>query len=83
MIINIQISQTTIVLIAFINIHKMQEDTKPTIIKDYTIVGQGLAGSILAYFFLKAGQKVQIFDNPDIPSSSKVAAGIILLRVNV
>ena len=76
MIINIQISQTTIVLIAFINIHKMQEDTKPTIIKDYTIVGQGLAGSILAYFFLKAGQKVQIFDNPDIPSSSKVAAGI-------
>ena len=76
MIINIQIIQTTVVLIAFINTHKMQEDTKPTIIKDYTIVGQGLAGSILAYFFLKAGQKVQIFDNPDIPSSSKVAAGI-------
>ena len=50
--------------------------TKPKITKNYTIIGQGLAGSILAYFLLKEGQNVQIFDNPDIPSSSKVAAGI-------
>ena len=50
--------------------------TKPKIIKNYTIIGQGLAGSILAYFLLKEGQNVQIFDNPDIPSSSKIAAGI-------
>ena len=49
---------------------------EPTIIKNYTIIGQGLAGSILAYFLLKEGQKVKIFNSPDIPSSSKVAAGI-------
>ena len=54
----------------------MIEVTKPEIIKNYTIIGQGLAGSILAYFLLKEGQNVQIFDNPSIPSSSKVAAGI-------
>jgi glycine/D-amino acid oxidase-like deaminating enzyme len=60
----------------FINTHKMKEVTEPKIINNYTIIGQGLAGSILAYFLLKEGQKVQIIDNPDIPSSSKVAAGI-------
>ena len=60
----------------FINTHKMKEVTEPKIIKNYTIIGQGLAGSILAYYLLKEGQNVQIFDNPDIPSSSKVAAGI-------
>ena len=54
----------------------MKKVTEPKIIKNYTIIGQGLAGSILAYFLLKEGQNVQIFDNPDIPSSSKVAAGI-------
>ena len=54
----------------------MKEVTEPIIIKNYTIIGQGLAGSILAYFLLKEGQNVQIFDNPNIASSSKVAAGI-------
>ncbi len=54
----------------------MKEVTEPKIIKNYTIIGQGLAGSILAYFLLKEGQNVQIFDNPSIPSSSKIAAGI-------
>ena len=54
----------------------MKEVIEPKIIKNYTIIGQGLAGSILAYFLLREGQNVQIFDNPDIPSSSKVAAGI-------
>jgi glycine/D-amino acid oxidase-like deaminating enzyme len=54
----------------------MKEVTEPKIIKNYTIIGQGLAGSILAYFLLKEGQNVQIIDNPNIPSSSKVAAGI-------
>ena len=54
----------------------MKEVIEPKIIKNYTIIGQGLAGSILAYFLIKEGQNVQIFDNPDIPSSSKVAAGI-------
>ena len=54
----------------------MKEVIKPKVIKNYTIIGQGLAGSVLAYFLLKEGQNVQIFDSPDIPSSSKVAAGI-------
>ena len=54
----------------------MKEVTEPKIIKNYNIIGQGLAGSILAYFLLKEGQNVQIFDALDIPSSSKIAAGI-------
>ena len=54
----------------------MKEVIEPKLIKNYTIIGQGLAGSVLAYFLLKEGQNVQIFDSPDIPSSSKVAAGI-------
>ena len=54
----------------------MKEVIEPKLIRNYNIVGQGLAGSVLAYFLLKAGQNVKIFDSPDIPSSSKVAAGI-------
>lgn len=54
----------------------MKEVTKPRIVKNYSIIGQGLAGSILAYFLLKEGQNVKIFSSPDIASSSKVAAGI-------
>ncbi len=54
----------------------MKEVIEPKLVKKYNIIGQGLAGSVLAYFLLKEGQKVQIFDAPDIPSSSKVAAGI-------
>ena len=54
----------------------MKEVSEPKIVRNYTIIGQGLAGSILAYLLLKEGQNVQIFDAPDIPSSSRVAAGI-------
>ncbi len=43
---------------------------------DYFIVGQGLAGSILAYKLLKHGLKVLVFDDPRLPKSSTVAAGI-------
>ena len=42
----------------------------------YTIIGQGLAGSILADMLMQEGQNVQIFDSAEIPSSSKIAAGI-------
>ncbi|PWK28164.1 glycine/D-amino acid oxidase-like deaminating enzyme [Arcicella aurantiaca] len=42
----------------------------------FIIIGQGLAGSILAYFLLQEGQEVQIIDTPEFPSSSKVAAGL-------
>jgi glycine/D-amino acid oxidase-like deaminating enzyme len=43
---------------------------------DYLIVGQGLAGSLLAFELIEKGAKVLVFDNPNGPSSSKVAAGI-------
>jgi len=60
----------------FYRYKNMKEVIKPKLIRNYNIVGQGLAGSVLAYFLLKEGQNVQIFDAPNIPSSSKVAAGI-------
>lgn len=44
--------------------------------KKYTIIGQGLAGSILAFMLMQEGQDVQIVDSEQIPSSSKIAAGI-------
>ncbi len=44
---------------------------------DYLIVGQGLAGSLLAYFLLKKGQSVFLFDDDHKGASSTVAAGII------
>ncbi len=50
-----------------------QNQTSPKI---YIIIGQGLAGSILAYMLMQEGQNVQIFDSAEIPSSSKIAAGI-------
>jgi glycine oxidase len=47
--------------------------------QDYIIVGQGIAGSILAHLLHKNGQKVVIFDRntEGSLSSSKIAAGII------
>lgn len=47
------------------------------ITSDYIIVGQGLAGTLLAHELLKKGKTVQIFDNNYFGGSSKVAAGII------
>ncbi len=44
---------------------------------DYLIVGQGVAGSLLAHFLLKNNQKIAIVDNENIFASSTVAAGII------
>ncbi len=47
--------------------------------QDIIIVGQGIAGSILAYFLRKNGQKVMIFDQntEGVLSSSNIAAGVI------
>ncbi len=42
---------------------------------DYIIVGQGLAGTILGYTFLKRGKKIKIIDEPSFSSCSRVAAG--------
>lgn len=44
---------------------------------DYLIVGQGLAGSTLAYNLIKKGKRVLVFDEEKENSSSKLAAGII------
>lgn len=44
--------------------------------RDILIVGQGLAGSLLALEFEKRGKKVMIVDNNPSVSSSKVAAGL-------
>jgi len=44
---------------------------------NYLIVGQGLAGSILAHQLINAGNSVLVLDNDHEASSSAVAAGII------
>ena len=43
---------------------------------DFIIVGQGLAGSILALELLKQNKSVLVIDNVDMSQCSKVAAGI-------
>jgi len=43
---------------------------------DYIIVGQGIAGTILAFELLKQNKQILIINNDDLSSSSKVAAGI-------
>lgn len=42
----------------------------------YLIVGQGIAGTSLAWHLLARGRKFLIIDDPALPSSSYVAAGI-------
>ncbi|TCZ67318.1 NAD(P)/FAD-dependent oxidoreductase [Flaviaesturariibacter aridisoli] len=44
---------------------------------DYLIVGQGIAGSLLASFLLREGKSVLVIDNGADAVASKVAAGII------
>lgn len=44
---------------------------------DYLIVGQGLAGTLMAHRLLEAGQKVMVLDAPEQGAASDVAAGII------
>lgn len=43
---------------------------------DSVIVGQGLAGTLLAFQLLNRGQKILVIDAPRENSSSKVAAGL-------
>jgi len=43
---------------------------------DSVIVGQGLAGTLLAFQLLKRGQSILVIDAPRENSSSKVAAGL-------
>lgn len=44
---------------------------------DYLIIGQGLAGSILAYQLLKRGKTIAIIDERKAFTSSKVAVGLV------
>lgn len=44
---------------------------------DYLIVGQGVAGSVLAWTLDQLGCRVWIVDAPNLPSASGVAAGIV------
>lgn len=43
---------------------------------DYIIVGQGMAGSLLAHCLLRDGQRICVVDKPQKDSSSKTGAGI-------
>ncbi len=45
--------------------------------RPYLIVGQGIAGSMLAWFLEKAGESFIIIDNSHKYAASKIAAGII------
>lgn len=44
---------------------------------DFIIVGQGIAGTLLAHFLIDAGKSVFIIDNNHKGAASKVAAGIV------
>lgn len=44
--------------------------------RDIIIVGQGIAGSVLALELIKRGKSVIVIDKPELSSSSRVAAGI-------
>lgn len=48
----------------------------PPVMLDYLIIGKGLAGSLVAYELLEAGQKVLVMDADTLPSSSQVAGGM-------
>ena len=43
---------------------------------DYIIIGQGLAGSLIAYELLKRNKKILVYDLPGENHSSSVAAGL-------
>ncbi|MEB2776035.1 FAD-dependent oxidoreductase [Algoriphagus sp. D3-2-R+10] len=43
---------------------------------DFLLVGQGLAGTALAYRLKQAGKKIRIIDQPGANNSSRIAAGL-------
>lgn len=44
---------------------------------DYIIVGQGIAGSMVAHFLLKKGKKIIVIDKYNPNASSNIAAGVV------
>lgn len=51
--------------------------SSPPVKTDFLIVGQGLAGSLLAWHLLAAGRRVLVVDRDEESTSSKVAAGLV------
>lgn len=43
---------------------------------DYLIVGQGIAGSVMALTLIRRGKNVMVIDKPRLSSSSRIAAGV-------
>lgn len=43
---------------------------------DFLIIGQGIAGSVIALALIKAGYSVSVINNSQLSSSSKIAGGI-------
>lgn len=44
---------------------------------NFIIIGQGIAGSMLAWHLVKAGQKVLVIDNANTENATSVASGVI------
>jgi glycine/D-amino acid oxidase-like deaminating enzyme len=44
---------------------------------DYLVIGQGICGTFLSYYLLKAGKKVAVIDDNRSNTASKVASGVI------
>lgn len=44
---------------------------------DYLIIGQGICGTFLSYYLLKAGKSIIVIDESNPNSASKVASGLI------
>lgn len=44
---------------------------------DYFIIGQGISGTFLSYYLLKAGKKIMVIDDAQNNSASQVASGVI------
>jgi glycine/D-amino acid oxidase-like deaminating enzyme len=45
--------------------------------KDFLIVGQGLAGTLLSHFLLAENQRIAVIDQPEQGAASVVAAGVM------
>lgn len=52
-------------------------EQKPHVALDFLIVGQGLAGTLLAHSLMKKNKRVAIIDNDFKGSATKIAAGVI------